>query len=322
MGMKDMGHNDNDTNAQRSQTMNITKPATSETFGVEIECFVTRGSTSIGSWQVGARCDWLPTGWTVMSDCSVRTRSRSRMAVEIVSPVLKGVDGLRQIQTVVAAIKEHGGAVNATCGLHVHVGSSSWSGGDFKRLVQIVGCMEKSLFASTGTHSREDGIYCRTIRGTRGSYEHLNFSGGIHNVRTDSRYHILNLNNAISRDGFDTAEFRCFAGTLNAVKILAAVQMVLAMVERARNTKSLFKWTLARDAVDQPMFGKEAVGNFGEAEVLRWGYWFGWGEQTKQDHVWGVMVGEGLPTATRMFNEVRRLGRKYGGTSRTINVNL
>ena len=77
-----------------------------------------------------------------MHDGSLRA-GRGRKAVEIVSPVLKGADGVRQVLAVVRELNARGATVNKTCGLHVHVGFDKNNRPALERLVTLAANFEK-----------------------------------------------------------------------------------------------------------------------------------------------------------------------------------
>src|SRR5687768_12126637 len=93
------------------------------TFGVEIETTVLAGTVQVGPHGAGCDIPQLP-GWKADADPSIRTTpgTRNHVACEFVSPVFKGAAGLRQLLADLAVIRGLGAAVNASCGLHVHVG--------------------------------------------------------------------------------------------------------------------------------------------------------------------------------------------------------
>jgi hypothetical protein len=85
------------------------------TFGVEIECYVPvelvrSGRISIGGYHHGTQVAELPAGWNAQHDGSLGN-ARGKAGVEIVSPVLAGADGLRQIQQVCKWLKDNGARV-------------------------------------------------------------------------------------------------------------------------------------------------------------------------------------------------------------------
>src|SRR4051812_18406587 len=128
------------------------------TFGIEIETTIPAGSIPVGGYSNGLPIVALP-GWTAKHDGSIR-RSRGRQGCEFVSPVLKGAEGIRQVNAAVAYIKSIGGRVNASCGVHVHVGFNKSDAVANEKLVTLVANFEKAIYATTGTRSREQGNYC------------------------------------------------------------------------------------------------------------------------------------------------------------------
>ena len=100
--------------------------AAEATFGIEIECFLPRGCVRVGAYHAGVELgSRFPAGWNAQRDGSLRTTLRGYEGVEIVSPVLRGREGLEQVRQVAALLQELGARVNRTCGLHVHVGATS-----------------------------------------------------------------------------------------------------------------------------------------------------------------------------------------------------
>jgi hypothetical protein len=128
------------------------------TFGIEIETAMPRGVVRVGNYHSGYQVPQLPHGWRAERDASIHC-PQGHEPCEIVSPVLKGEDGVRQVVQVLAWLKGVGAKVNRSTGFHVHVG---WNADEetTKRLVFLVSNFEKALFAATGTKSREEGHYC------------------------------------------------------------------------------------------------------------------------------------------------------------------
>jgi hypothetical protein len=196
------------------------------TFGVEIECYMPVGNVVVGSWGNPSGGNlWLPAGWMVKPDGSLTAAPAGMRGVEIISPsgdlLLRGESGFDQVVAVVAAIKQRGGVVNVTCGLHVHVGFDKNNYNILQHLVALIANHEKAIYASTGTKSRERGTYSKPIK---------HYGGNTAAVRRASRdrYHVLNL--ATTKP---TVEFRAFAGTLNIDKVLGAIGICLGLVEKA-----------------------------------------------------------------------------------------
>ncbi|NLE60961.1 MAG: hypothetical protein GX616_21660, partial [Planctomycetes bacterium] len=206
------------------------------TFGIEIETIapdtaVRREGLRIGAYKRGIQVPYLPTGWTAEADGSIDNGSGGHKC-EIVSPILRGAEGLRQAAEVLHTLDAKGHRVNASCGVHVHVGwRRDWPSEALARLVTITAYVEKGLYAITGTKGRERGHYCGGVR------KYGNDKAAKPNLDRN-RYHALNLTN-LARGTKDTVEFRVFSGTTNVTKVIGWIQVCLGLVERALNGKRM-----------------------------------------------------------------------------------
>src|SRR5260221_10981272 len=77
------------------------------TFGVEIETTIPYGILQLGPHGSGREIATLP-GRKADRDPSIRTTVRGHEACKFVSPVFKGVEGLRKLLADVAAIRAMG----------------------------------------------------------------------------------------------------------------------------------------------------------------------------------------------------------------------
>jgi len=219
------------------------------TFGVEIECTLPNGYVRAQRIQVGGYHHGVqlpapfPNGWTAQHDGSLDA-NRDYTALEIVSPVLKGMDGLNQVVRVFNILNEAGAKVNRSCGFHVHVGVQSVLGERandeglvvrwVRRMLHLVSVHELGLFAITGKRSRLDNCYCETIKGqwdqvleTTSSLETITRKVEYHG----ERYHTLNLCNLA--DGKRTVEFRVFGATLDGIQAIGYVITAMGITHRA-----------------------------------------------------------------------------------------
>jgi hypothetical protein len=233
------------------------------------------------------------------------------MAAEIVSPVLKGADGLRQLKAVCDWLNAVGAKVNRSTGFHVHVGFDRRDKAGLRRLVSLVANFEKALYASTGTHSREQGDYCRPVQ-TDQSYQQA-FKDAVAEAGYLERYHVLNLTNLLGR-GKPTVEFRVFAGTTNATKALGYVRLCLGIVEKALAMKKLPKWTAKTPVETSPI---HRAGE-GQTALTRLFYSLGW-TKGREDHTFGDIPAEEVPTIEASKKELMRLARKYDGNDESPN---
>jgi len=218
---------------------NNTSTALSEmTFGVEIETIAPtsaiQAGLDVGGYHHGIQVPYLPAGWKAERDGSIDA-SAGGYPCEIVSPILRGAAGLAEVAQVARTLADHGHRVNASCGVHVHVGwSRSLPAAKLARLITIAAYLEAGLYAITGTKSRERGRYCGGVRKDGNDK-------AAKPILDRDRYHALNLTN-LARGTRDTVEFRVFSGTLNPVKLVGWVQVCLGIVERATTGARSPKW--------------------------------------------------------------------------------
>jgi len=266
------------------------------TFGIEIETTIPAGAIRVGSYHGTLQAAGLPAGWLAKSDCSIRA-TPGRTGCEFVSPVLKGAEGVKSVMEAVAAINELGGRVNASCGIHVHVGFAG-SDKQLKQLVTLVANMEKAIYAATGTKRRENGNWCRSVQ------QHGN-ADNADRAASNLRYHVLNLTNL--RAGRRPAvEFRAFSASLNIVKILGYVRMCIGIVERAAAATRSTNWRAKPTKSTSPV----ARGGEGQTALCRLFYALGW-IKGRAKQVYGDVTCEGAPTNKEIKKELMRLAKKY-----------
>jgi hypothetical protein len=275
------------------------------TYGVELEVTVpvaARELFSVGGYHRGHQIAALPEGWNAQHDCSIGADA-GFFGVEVVSPVLKGADGLRQVKLVCEWLQGLGAKVNRSTGCHVHVGFDRSNKSNLKKLVTLVARWEKALFASTGTHGRESSHFCQPIA-SNDAYVATFKNGRAGHCRA-GRYHILNLTSEKP-----TVEFRCFAGTISTVKVVGHVLTCVGLVEKALTMKKGSNWT-AKTLSENSGLVKTGAG---ETAVNRMFHNLGWsgGNQVK---AFGIILDEVLPTNLPTVKEVKaelvRLAKKY-----------
>jgi hypothetical protein len=263
------------------------------TFGIEIECAIPSEVVNtiglrLGAPHVGIQVPTLPNGWTAQRDGSLRGFGADMVAVEIVSPVLRGIEGINEVRQVVAALNTWGAAINSSTGLHVHVGVQK-DAEKIQKLVRLTAQHEKAIFATTGSKLRERNQFCAPIVAALEPLKKMTDIREINN--TGGRYKLLNLTNLVSC-GKSTAEFRAFGGTLNITKILGYIQVCVGLVEKAWTTKN----TPAYQRTEQPATGVASVNRM--VSVLGW----------TRNGGFGVIDGSSIPAIKKEFS---RLAVKY-----------
>ena len=275
-------------------------------FGVELETTIPASDTTpIGPYHHGTQVPWLPTGWKAERDRSIQTFAADRKGCEFVSPVLKGIEGVRQIEDAIDQINARGGRVNFSCGLHITV-TFNGDAAALARLISLVGNHEKAIFASTGTRRREQTVYTKRIK------QYGNKDAAKNRCEAD-RYHLLNLTH-LAR-GANRIEFRAFAGTLNKTKVIGYLMMVLGLVELALNSTRCADWDYAKKDGTKSCWDRPGAG-YGETEInrlfYRLGWTKGWYKGELKDKKFGLVADE---TTTPDFKEIKKklmeMGRKY-----------
>lgn len=231
------------------------------TFGVEIECIMEPGMNRHRLAQllteagieafVSGYGHTTPGGerWKLTTDGSIRTRGRGNRyerGVELVSPILQGEEGIETISRVCKVLNDNDLRVNATCGLHVHVGAKnrpvSWIQNIMRMYheheIAIDTMVAPSRRASVSdycyTTGWSDGMAAATtLSGLRAEYS---MSRPMALRRRGSRFRKINLESLERhRATGGTVEFRQHHGTTNAAKIEHWVRFVLAIAERAKS---------------------------------------------------------------------------------------
>jgi hypothetical protein len=278
------------------------------TFGIEIETAMPRGVVHVGGCHCGVQIPQLPEGWRAERDGSIRCPAEHE-ACEIVSPVLKGEDGIRQVLQVLAWLNSVGAKVNRSTGFHVHVG---WNGDaeTTKRLVFLVSNFEKALFAATGTRSREQGHYCQPIQSD--SRFQIVYRDGCRGCVTE-RYHVLNVTNLGGSSYKRTVEFRVFSGTLNPIKAIGYIRLCLGLAEKALSMKKVTGWAAKATKESSPIHRSGE----GQTALTRLFYGLGW-TKGRESHTFGNVTTEEAPALEAIKKELMRLARKYDkGTEET-----
>ena len=230
-------------------------------FGLELECFgLTRAevkallvANNIPAWGYNDAHDGTPC-WRVCSDGSIDTYGRGE-SVELVSPILSGREGLRQVAQVVKLMADAGARVNKSCGFHVHVNARDISGASITNIVRRYARHEAAI-DSFMVHSRRgsNNGYCRSTAAivsrfstvavnataesmaslaSRENYDEVTgqYAGG--------RYHKINLC-AFLRHG--TVEFRHHGGTMSPSKVINWIAFCVTFFENsmASDAEDLF----------------------------------------------------------------------------------
>ena len=251
-----------------------------ETFGVEIESIITpdeddnyrdrselatflREVTGVEVYQEGWNTE-TRSYWKVIYDGSVEGRGED---AEVISPPLKGEEGMHEVNMVVNAMEAFGMEVNSSTGLHVHHDAKELLSSELAMMVQFYSFYEGIIdtFQPLSRRGR-NACYCQPVKSfycedsAKGVFDIINerlkkVSSGVEkigdtyntgikyeNMNTlfrreygGERYCKLNLNSFYKHG---TVEFRHHSGTVDAEKVLNWIELTQHIVNYVRRKKS------------------------------------------------------------------------------------
>lgn len=217
-------------------------PTFNRQFGVEIEFFGTKTKRTLmnklrakGIEVQSERYNHqLRTHWKITTDSSINPSRGTGM--EIVSPILKGADGLEQLRRVCEALKEWGGLINKSCGLHIHFDAANFQLQTWKNLYKNYITCEGTIDSMMPNSRRANSnTYCKSLlarlntksNAFRKIDQATNVEGISKVIANRSRYHKVN---AESYFRHKTVEFRQHSGTINYDKISNWILFLHGMV--------------------------------------------------------------------------------------------
>lgn len=191
------------------------------TFGVEMEIVHDNKSNVCRAIRnAGVECiiegynHTTRTHWKIVSDASVTG------GFEVVSPVLKGEEGLNDLKKVCDALMNVGAKIKKCCGLHVHLGTD-----DFKTDIRVWKNLYSNYAKLENTidsfmpQSRRNNTYCESMR-VRGWNEKIESATNLRDLEAkitrSSRYFKLNSQ---SYWRHHTVEFRQHSGSVEFEKV-------------------------------------------------------------------------------------------------------
>lgn len=168
--------------------------------------------------------------WKVVTDGSVTG------GFELVSPILRGQQGLDEMTLALNALVNAGGRVDTQCGFHVHVGMNGVNGTGLYNILNFYAANQNLMSSLVSRSRRQHSGYAvplpteERVRSRWGGLNHTTNRQlrGFCNGFTHDRYWAVNVA-AFARHG--TIEFRQHQGTLNAKKATEWVRLMLAMTE-------------------------------------------------------------------------------------------
>ena len=98
---------------------------------------------------------------------SAEAVSYTHLSTEMVSPKLEYGE-MEKLQQVVRCLRSHGGKVNSSCGMHVHVDASNHTPRSLKNALTIMYSKEDILFKALQVNPSRVEQWCKTV-----SYTHI-----------------------------------------------------------------------------------------------------------------------------------------------------
>jgi hypothetical protein len=242
-------------------------------WGIELETRIpTTAGVNVGGYhrghpvQVGIDAsstlpvnapDFRGSRWKAERDGSIRCDA-DQSPCEFVSPILHGDEGIACLLRFVEWTHAIGATVNDSCGCHITVGIESVIGTDdprvvsefIRKLAHISRWHARGLYGQTGT-ARHLNHYSHPLFEDTGAKMRRLVTTEEERVKAECVEQcgrgMLNFRKAFKRDASGkycgVVEFRVFAGTLNAKKILHHLGTVLGLCRRAHEVKCLGGFT-------------------------------------------------------------------------------
>lgn len=175
--------------------------------------------------------------WKVERDGSLRHRASGNTNTgEVVSPILEGVAGFAELESVVNAISAIGATTNRSTGLHVHVEASDLTGEEVARVVEFYAVNQNAIDQMVSL-SRRNNSYCNKISPWRLTSMKEAAATNKEALRGfANKYTVVNITPLFS---YGTIEFRQHQGTVNAKKISSWVKFVMGVVNGAQMATDL-----------------------------------------------------------------------------------
>ena len=208
---------------------------TDRKFGIEIEAFAVstyRVQDALRAAGLNAEVEGYNhitrSHWKITSDASINGRN----AFELVSPILQGQNGLRQLKKACKVLNDLGAQVNVSCGLHVHLDSQEMNVDEILSVYNRY-CDYTSQIDQVVSPSRR-GEGARYVSQVKRVNRKFHSKRGL--ARHQNKYRKVNLVNIASRGSI---EFRQHQGTTDYTKISNWLSFLMQFVEASRHTKKI-----------------------------------------------------------------------------------
>lgn len=173
--------------------------------------------------------------WKIVTDGSLAGSN----PFEVVSPILKGEQGMAELKKVCDVLEAAGVKINKSCGLHVHFNARQMAINDWRNLYKNYITMEGEIDSLMPISRRgNSNTYCRSMMSRFRSKENAFAAideaqtvGDLSRVVTGrDRYFKLNAE-SFTRHG--TVEFRQHSGTIEFKKITSWIRICSSMIDKS-----------------------------------------------------------------------------------------
>lgn len=252
---------------------------TDRSYGVEIEAVgPSQGEVVSALRAAGVACNLDSYGsrtashWKVQTDGSVQIThlNQGSGTFEVVSPILRGEEGVAEVKKVCAALATVNAKVNKTCGLHVHFGIRDLTHEQIKKVCKRWVRDEKYIdLVMPASRRGNNNEYCRSNAPSPDDVPNRWSSRrrpttveemfeAISRTRTFSqlqdllcpsvsrgaRFHKMNLLAFVEHG---TIEFRQHSGTVDGDKISYWVEFLDSLIAEALALRTVRNWTRAQE---------------------------------------------------------------------------
>ncbi len=224
-------------------------------FNIGIEIEYTNGSTSLVSRAIQnqnvdcelvpyGRCHSTHRGWIVTTDATVsrniRYSSGEADGGEVVSPKLKYLDALEQVQKVCDAINSVDNvSVNRNCGLHISISWPNMGVEEIKNVAKRYAEYEREIDAFMPPSRRGNrNRWCGSLGNSWVSRVTDASNNRISQLRVGGKFIKLNLSN-LDDGARSRIEFRHHSGTTDAAKIQRWIEFLCHFIIKAQSNSLL-----------------------------------------------------------------------------------
>lgn len=211
------------------------------TFGIEIECVgldTSVAARALHNGGISCRDTGYTHGhmdtWKVVPDGSLSSRGGG--SCEVVSPILRGSDGLAEVRSVMKLLREAGATTNASCGMHIHIGVNTLTQSQQANVIRAYHHWQGAFVPFLATRRLTSSYSKFRSTGAADLIADAWEQGGMQNAyamrSAGDRYYAMNL---ASFQRYGTFEFRSHQGSLNGTNAAAWIAMHLAFVDSAAN---------------------------------------------------------------------------------------